>query len=272
MIENLKKEWSTKIAFLVYIILTIWWFVSPSYKTSVDTRFIGDFSSIYVVMALLGAYWGIQISRKWGGTKSILGKAILFFSLSLLSQVFGQITYFYFSFILHVAVPYPSLGDIGYFGSIPLYILGIYYLAIASGIKISPQLFIKKPIAIVIPLFTLFSGYILFLKGYTFDLSGPLKIFLDLGYPLGDAIYVSLAILTYLLTRKVLGGIMKSKILFILFALCCQFITDYTFLFQSSRGIWSSGGINDYMYLTTYFVLTLALLQFKTIYDHLRSK
>ena len=85
-------------------------------------------------------------------------------------------------------------------------------------------------------------GYFLFLQGYEFDWSDPLKVFLDFGYPFGQAIYVSIAILTYLLSRGILGGIMKGKILFILFALCMQFLSDYTFLYQSSKGTWSVGG------------------------------
>lgn len=207
-----------------------------------------------------------------GGIQSVMGRALLFFSLSLLSQIFGQVTYAYFALILHVGVPYPSIGDIGYFSSIPLYILGIYNLAKAAGVVITPKLFIQRPKAIIIPTVLLLVGYYLFLKEYSFDWSSPLRVFLDFAYPLGDAIYVSLAILTYILSRKALGGVMKPRILFILFALVFQFITDYTFLYQSSRGIWSGGGMNDYMYLLTYFLMTLALLQFKTVHDQLRSK
>ena len=271
MIDTLKKEWQAQISLLLFGILTVWWFISPSFKPSPDARFLGDFGSIYVILAFLGALWGMVIAKKWGGYKSIMGKAILFFSLGLMAQVFGQVTYAYFSFVLHVVVPYPSLGDLGYFGSIPIYILGVYYLAKASGVNITLRLFRKKLQAIIVPAGMLFTGYYLFLRTYEFDWSNPVKIFLDFGYPLGQAFYVSLAFLAYLLTRGVLGGIMKSKVLFILGALCMQFLSDYVFLYQSSQGTWSVGGVNDYMYLIAYFTMTLGLLQLKTVYDHLRS-
>jgi hypothetical protein len=223
------------------------------------------------VISVWGAYWGIIISNKWGGYKSVLGKAILFFSLGLLAQEFGQITYSIYFHFLHVDLPYPSIGDIGYFGSIPLYILGIYYLASASGAKIGLQSYKNKIQAIIIPLILLVLSYWFFLKDYTFDWSAPLTIFLDFGYPLGQAIYLSLAILAFLLSRSVLGGIMKKRILFVLFALIIQYVADYMFLFQSHAGTWVSGGINDYIYSFSYLLMTLALIQFDAAISHIRQ-
>jgi hypothetical protein len=272
MVETIKKEWQAKIAILIFLLLTIWWFLSPSFQNPHGQRFFGDFPSIYGVLALCGACWGISISQKWGGVKSILGKAIIMFSLGLLGQVFGQVVYAYYAFYQHIAVPYPSLGDIGYFGSIPLYIYGVLLLAQASGVKIRLKSFRNQIQAVIIPILMLCIGYFLFLKGYKFDFGNPIKIFLDFGYPFGQAIYISLALLTYLLSKGILGGIMKSKILFILFALFIQFLSDYTFLYQSSNGTWVAGGINDYMYLFAYLLMTLGILQFETVLSKLRSK
>ena len=222
-------------------------------------------------MALWGGIWGIAIAQKWGGIRSVMGKTVILFSLGLLFQVFGQLAYAYLSFYIHIDVPYPSSGDIGYFGSIPLYIYGILLLAKASGVKIGLKSFESKIQAILIPLVMLVVAYFLFLQGYEFDWKDPIKIFLDFGYPLGQAIYISIAFLTYLLSRNILGGIMKRKILFILFALCIQFLSDYTFLYQLSRGTWAVGGINDYMYLIAYFIMTLALLQLNTVLSKIKE-
>lgn len=269
MLDTIKKEWEAKVAILLLIILTAWWILNPSVQKAMGGRFFGDFPSIYGIMALWGAIWGIIISLKWGGLKSVMGKATLMFSLGLFAQEFGQIAYAYFSFYKHIDVPYPSLGDVGYFGSIPLYIVGVFFLAKASGVKIGLNSFKNKIKAILIPVVLLIIGYFLFLQGYEFDWSDPIKTFLDFGYPFGQAIYISFAILTYLLTRRVLGGVMKSKILFILLALSIQFLSDYTFLYQSSRGIWHVGEINDYMYLVAYFVMALGLIQLKTVLNKL---
>ena len=267
MLETIKKEWQAKFAIGLLILLTVWYFVSPMLGTE---RYFGDFPSIYGVMALWGGFWGIVISRQWGFTKSIMGKAVLFFSLGLFAQEFGQIVYAYYSFFQHVEIPYPSIGDIGYFGSIPLYIYAVILLAQASGVRLGLKSVTNKILLVLIPVVMLGVGYFLFLQDYIVDWSDPVRVFLDFGYPLGQAIYIAIAILTYSLTRGVLGGVMKSKILFFLFALVVQFLADYVFLIQAYYGAWLAGGFNDYMYLLAYFFMTLAILQLKTVRDTLQ--
>ena len=268
MLETIKKQWQAKFAIGLLALLTVWYFISPSLNGS--ERFFGDFPSIYAVMALWGGIWGFSISREWGFTKSIMGKAILFFSLGLFAQVFGQVVYAYYSFFQGIEIPYPSLGDLGYFGSIPLYIYAVYLLAKASGVKIGLRSATNKILLVLVPLVMLGVGYFLFLREYSIDWSDPIRVFLDFGYPLGQAIYIAMAILTYSLSRGVLGGIMKPKILFFLFALVVQFLADYVFLIQAYYGSWGAGGFNDYMYLLAYFFMTLAILQLKTVRDKLQ--
>ena len=272
MWETIRKEWQAQVGIVIFLLLTSWWLIGLLSPDKFSTRYFGDFPSIYGMMALWGGIWGVYVSQNWGGFRSVMGKAILMFSLGLFAQEFGQLAYAYLAFYQKIEVPYPSIGDIGYFGSIPLYIYGTFLLARASGVQINLRSFAHKLQAVLIPLVILFLGYLLFLQGYVFDWSDPVKIFLDFGYPLAQAIYISLALLTYLLSRGTLGGVMKSKILFILFALSIQFLADYTFLYQSSRGIWSVGGINDYMYLISYLLMTLGILQLLTVYKDLKHE
>jgi hypothetical protein len=93
-------------------------------------------------------------------------------------------------------------------------------------------------------------------------------VFLDFGYPLGQAIYVSLALLTYLLSTKTLGGIMKNKVLLILFALAVQYAADYNFLYQAYAETWSVSGYGDVIYLFAYFLMAVGLLQLKATFIH----
>lgn len=266
VVEN---EWAAKVALIFFILLSLWW---------VYLNFIGNFpddsqkqlfAAVYGLMALWGAIWGFLISRQWGGYKSIIGKAIIFFSLGLFAQEFGQLAYSYYIYYLHIEVPYPSLGDIGYFSSILFYIYGVVLLAKASGVRIFSSSLGSKLQAVIIPLIILSASYWMFLRDYSFDWSNPLKIFLDFGYPLGQSIYISLAVLAFLLSRKILGGLMRNKILFILAALFVQYVADYTFLYQSSRGLWKVGEINDLVYLIAYLVMASALFQLKTVANNL---
>ena len=274
MIDTIRKDRKGQIVFFIFLLLTFFWFVLQANLLNNQLLFAHSyqkfFGAIYGIVALLGALWGIGTAMKWGGLRTVMGKAIIMFSLGLFAQEFGQASLSIIDYVFKIQGSYPSIGDIGFFGSIPLYILGVLYLAKASGVKIGLKSLTNKIQAIIIPIVILSVGYILFLNGYKFDWKDPLKIFLDFGYPLGQAIYISLALLTYLLSRKVLGGVMKNKILLILFALGIQFIADYTFLYQSSKGTWTVGNINDYMYLAAYFIMTLGILSLRV--ENIKNK
>lgn len=250
---------------ILFLLLTVWFLISPTVQAERGGRFLGDFPSIYAVMALAGAIVGISIANRWGGWKSLIGKSIWVFSLGLGSQVVGQVIYAWYSFVQHVPLPYPSLGDIGYFGSVILYIYGVWLLARASGAHLTLKSVKSRTQVLVVPVAILATGYFLFLQGYQFDWANPVRVLLDFGYPFGQAVYVSLAVLTYLLTKGVLGGTMKKKILLILVALVFQFLSDYVFLYQSSKGTWTAGGLNDYMYLISYLLMSLSLSSFSTV-------
>jgi len=266
----LKKELSVKVIFLLFIFFTFsWFFINFSFES--NSFWHNLFSDTYGIVAAFGGLWGLRIGERWGGLKSVMGKAIGFFSLGLLFQAFGQFIYSIYYLFLQVEVPYPSLGDLGYFGSIPFYIYAVLMLAKASGVRISLKSFGNKIQAVLIPVLGLVISYYVFLRGYEFDWSAPLVIFLDFGYPLGQAVYIILAILTFLLSRRVLGGIMRGKILLILLALVIQYIADFMFLYQFSREAWSAGGINDLTYLIAYFIMTYSLIQLKLVSDKLRQ-
>lgn len=270
LLETLRKESKAKIVTLLFIGLTVWWLVllASGIKEAFNNYLFG---ALYGLVALLGGIWGIKTAMRWGGFKSVMGKAIMFLSLGLLAEEFGQLVFSYYNIFLHVQVPYPSLADLGYFANIPLYLLGIIYLGRASGIQFSLKKLSGRLQLIIFPLIMLILAYIFFLQGYEFDWLDPLKIFLDFGYPFGQALYISIAILTLSLSQKVLGGIMRDKIIFIIFAFVAQFLADYNFLFQSSRGTWYNAGYGDYLYLLAYFIMTLGLLQLHAVANKFRK-
>lgn len=251
-------SWPIGVTILAFILLTILWILTPIVKMISGESFVVNFTNIYGIMAVWGGVWGLIAAYQWNKKKNI-NRALRMFAIGLFLQEFGQIMYLIY-YLIGKAV-YPSIGDIGFFGSIPFYILGIIFLAKACGIDLQLKAYKNKVIALLIPFIMLLIGYGLFLQDYIFDFSNPLKIILDFGYPLAQAIYVSLAILTYLLTRDS-GGKMKNLILFILFTLIWQFICDYTFLYQAYHNTWLPNGINDYMYFVSYFLMSSILIFF----------
>ncbi|MEK7155431.1 MAG: hypothetical protein AAB734_00980, partial [Patescibacteria group bacterium] len=178
----------------------------------------------------------------------------------LLLQCFGQTSYSFYIYYLNQPVPYPSIGDIGYFGSIFAYLYGALALSRAAGVHVSLKSYRGQLLAFLLPLLMLVLSYQFFLRGYEFDGTQPLKTFLDFGYPFGQALYVSVALLAYLLSRNVLGGMMRMPILVFIGALVLQYFSDFTFLYQATAGTWYAGGMNDLLYLVSYLAMTLALL------------
>jgi hypothetical protein len=270
MRETLNKIWQAQLAMAIFFLLTAWWLILLINRSPATTIADQQFSATYGIIALFGGICGIYISKQWGGLKSIFGRAMLMFSFGLLAQEFGQLVYSYF-FYNKIEMPYPSIGDLGYFSSILFYIYGVYLLARASGVRFTLKTIESRLQAIIIPLLILIICYWLFLKDYQVDWSQPLRVFLDFAYPLGDAVYISLALLTYFLTRNFLGGLMRNRVLFLLLALVVQFIADYTFLYQSRTSATAyPGGVNDYLYLFAYFLMTFGLLQMEIVLVRLR--
>lgn len=268
MLDTIKKELSAQIALVFFVLITLWWlyiFVSGFEQTFQNYAF----AATYGLLAAWGGVWGLLISKKWGGFSSTIGKAIIALSLGLLAQEFGQLTFSYYNIFSKIEIPYPSLADVGFFGSVILYIIGISLLAKASGVKFVLKTIVNKFQAVLIPMVMLTISYFMFLRDYEFDFSEPLRVFLDFGYPFSEAIYISIAILTYTLSRKLLGGIMKSRILLIIFAFVVQYIAESNFLYQTLQETWVNGGYGDYIYFLAYFLMTLGLVQIKTALDKL---
>ena len=272
MLETIKKQWSAKTAVVFFILLTAWWIILQFMNLPHESEYNQLWAAVYGLVALWGGIWGVIISQKWGGLQSVMGKSILFFALGLLSQEIGQVLYSYYIYFLHQPIPYPSVGDYFFWATVPLYIIAVIYLARASGVHISLRSVTGKLQAVLIPAGILLLCYAIFLQGYEFDWADPIKILIDLGVPIGEAVYISIALLTYMLTRGLLGGIMKNKVLFILIALLGEFIADWVFLYQASREIWYAGGINDYMYFVAYSLMVLGLLQLNAVLAKIRNK
>ena len=259
------------VTFVIFIFFTVWWVLINFTSLGNDSMNREIYSASYGILALYGGIIGLFISAKWGGYKSYMGRTIMFFSIGLLLQEFGQLVYSFYSLFLAVEVPYPSIGDVGFFGSIPLYILGALSLSKVSGVTFGLRSYRNKLSALFIPILVLATSYFIFLWNYEYTSSSLLTTFLDFGYPLGLAIYLSIGLVTYLLSREFLGGVMKNKVLLLLFALCVQYIADFVFLYRQNRGIFETAGISEYIYFIAYLLMTLTLILFNSTADKLRN-
>lgn len=245
-----------------YALLFLWGIVVNLLNLPADHDLRIWFADLYWVLPFGGAMYGFSSSRKWGGHTSALGKSILLFSAGMLLQALGQIFYSIYAHVFFVEAPYPSIGDIGFFGSIPLYVGGLWYLG--KVLNLSKSLKLTKNFLLVVGVVALLLSfsYFVFLKDYDITEISLLQSVLDFGYPLGQSLYVGMASLVYMLSFGMLGGKLRSRVLLLLSALFTQYLADFTFLFRLSRDMFVVGGISDMLYLTAYFLMGVSLVLF----------
>lgn len=268
--QNLQKRKLAWFTILFFIIMSGWWF-TMYFRGLTEGAENDVFANIYCLVALLGGVAGLFVSKRWGGYKSMLGRAVGAFALGLLGQFFGQLVFDYYLFVLHVETPYPSIADIGFFSTGIFYGYGAIQLMKVAGVNFSLRSYSNKALALVFPVLWAIFSYWFFLKGYQFDWSQPIVVVLDLISPVIDAAYLSLAILAYLLSRKWLGGFMKWPILFLLVAIISEAVADFHFIYQASRDTWYAAGTNDYLFLVTFTLMALALMQIGTSFDKINE-
>lgn len=272
MLQKFKSKSIYFVPVIIFVLFSIWWLYLRFHDVDSTRNGRQLWGATYQVLALYGGIIGIIISNKWGGYKSLFGRAIMFFSLGLFLQCFGQTYSSYYVFHNVVESPsYPGIGDIGFFGSVLAYIYGVILLARVSGTGVSLKKIHNKAWALLLPIMILWGSYFFFLRGYEFDWSDKLKTFLDFGYPFGQALYVSIAILCLILSRNILGGIMKKPIIFLIFALLFQYFADFFFLYEANAGVWYVGNINDYLYAASYFIMCLSLIQIGSAFTKIQN-
>lgn len=260
-----------EIAIALFVVLSVWWVALFFFFDAQLSQQNLYWAAAYQLLAWWGGVYALVSSRSWGGFRSLMGRGVIFFGLGLLLQGFGQTTFSIYTTILHVDIPYPSIADIGYFGSVLFYTAGIVSMAKVAGVRARLKNIGGRVFALLFPAAMLVFSYSIFLQQYEFDWSSPLRIFLDFGYPLGEAIYVSVAILALIFSRSILGGVMRGPLLLLMTALVAQYVAEFNFLYQASNESWLNGGYGDYLYLLAYFLMGLSLVRIQRVIRQYQS-
>lgn len=256
-----------KIALLLFGGLTVLWLIIQTKLLSWDYNEF--FGAVYFVVPLWGTLWGFSISRKWGGIKSPMGRVVFIFSLGLLLQTLGQVIYTFYITVVRDAIPYPSWGDVGYFGSMTLYIYGVFHLSKLSTVKIGFDKLKRYFTVLCAYLVLILLAFKILLEHYIFSLSNAFKIVLDFSYILGDSIFLLLIVILYLELRRENKNIMANKVFFFVIALAIQCFADFVFVYQANLETFRVGQINDFIYLVAYLLMTLAIIKLN---EHLPEK
>ena len=255
-----------KICLSSYIFLVVFWgllFLNGSQEGFYNYLY----SFLFGLIPLIGGFMTMINSKLWGGLKSAIGKAVFFIGLGLFCWGIGETIWSYYNFFLGIPAPYPSLADIGFAPSIFFYGLGAAYLSLATGAKYGLRNPLAKIFIVVAPLAVLVLSYyvlVVFARGGVLVPEGepPLKTVLDIAYPLGDFLGLTIAVVISGLSFKYFGGKYIIDILAILLGLAVMFFADTVFSYTTTVGTYYNGNLGDLMLTTGLFLLTFGVLGF----------
>jgi hypothetical protein len=258
----------SKLISLYFIIIFVWGltFYFLGIKQSLASYW---WQFAYGLIPFVGGIVGMVKSKQWGWIHSKLGRALFFISAGTTSWGIGQILWSaYYNLTLQVEVPYPSLADVGYIISIPLWIIGIVNLSRATGVNFSLKHFRGKIILFTVPVLAFIVSYYLLVvvaRGGTIPVDGSmLKVFFDFAYPVGDLFILSLSLLVYGLSFNYLGGRYKIPILCIIVGFFIMYFADFSFSYTTTLGTYFNGNIADLLFVLASFVICFGVTNFDT--------
>lgn len=263
-LNTVKVNTYQKVCYYFLIILVVYWIFLNFFGSK--TGFYNYlYSFLFGLIPLIGGAVVLLRSKIWGVWKSILGKAVFFIGLGLFCWGFGETIWSYYNFFKGIPAPYPSLADVGFAPSILFYGIGAVYLSRATGAKFGLRNpYAKIFIVVAFVLMVLISYYVLvvFARGGVIIPEGEtmLKTILDIAYPLGDFVSLTLAVIISGLSFRYFGGKFKYDVIFILVGLATMFFADTVFSYSTTVNTYYNGDLGDLMLTMGMFFLTFGAL------------
>lgn len=256
--------------YLVFLLI-YWNSLQLSGYTESIYNFLYSFS--FSLMPLFAGLIGMEKSNVWGRFKSYVGKAVFFISLGIFAWGAGSMVWSYYNLIANVQAPYPSWADLGFAPSIFFYGLGAFYLSKATGAKFGLRNKYAKLFVTIAPLIILYVSYYVLV---TIARGGvlvppdepPFKTLLDIAYPLGDFISLTIAVIVSGLSFRYLGGVYLKEIIAILVGLAVMYVADFVFSYTTTVGTFYNGNWGDLLLTIGLFLLSFGVLGFNKLKEH----
>ena len=255
-----------KISVISFVLLVVFW--SVLYFMDMKEGFYNYlYSFLFGLIPFFGGIVAMFAATKWGGFKTAIGKAVFFIGLGIFLWGCGENIWSYYNFFMGVPAPYPSLADIGFAPSIFFYGLGTFYLSKVTGAKFGLRNVYAKIFVVTAPLILLCLSYYAFVivaRGGVLVPAGEtaLKTILDIAYPLGDFMGVTIATVISGLSFRYMGGKYTFDIVAILLGLVVMTAADFVFSYTTTVGTYYNGNFGDLMLTTGLFLLSFGVLGF----------
>jgi signal transduction histidine kinase/CheY-like chemotaxis protein len=234
---------------MLLIFLAIWYSLKDN---PFDNMVFTDLASIFInSLATLCLIYPTILSRK---INRKLYYAWLFISASLFSYLLGDIFFAYYDLILEQS-PSPSIADVFYLLSYPLFLIGAFYIpSIAFKSSERAKLLLDTGIVLISAIliyWSLFIAPIIELNKGT-DLE---TMILAVAYPVGDLIQL-FALIELLFSRNKKIGF--DPLLFLGLFCAIGIIADAIYMTQSMSGSYVSGTLLDAVWIVSSLMICLA--------------
>lgn len=249
-----KLKLATVVAFTVALFL-YWLFLSLTHTKYHLVNYWWE-AALSAEFIIFGIY-GILIGKKWSWFKSSMGSGVILIALGMIVWGVAQAGWTYYVIKdPNQQNPNYLVLNITYFLGIPLWFAGMIRLSKATGAKYGLRSVVAK--LGVVSLILVMSGLSYYLlvdvaRGGTAYFHGNNfnGVFFDLGYAVGDAFNLTLALGIFGLSWKYLGGAFKKPILLVLLAFALIYVADLIYSYYDGKGQYYNGQWDDLLYLAT---------------------
>lgn len=262
--NKLTQNVPTTIVLLIifYMSMLAWW-ITIGVRGMTDTQESYYFGIFLGLFSIICGITGLTKSKLWGSFSSYIGRFIIFLSLGFITWGLGTLIIGYYNLFQNLAYPYPSVADLFYITSWPLWLIGMFNLSKATGARSQFKKPAGKILALFIVIFALaISYYLLFTLargGLYIDGESYLRLFFDFAYPVGDIVIITSSLLLFGLSFNYLGGRFKIPILIIIFGFILNYTADIIFTYINTVGIYQVGNWVDMLYVTVFLLLGVGI-------------
>lgn len=235
--------------FVVTLIWNAWLYTLPHHVTIWNFIYNSVYGLIYFIGGVVAVAYAIHF-----GTKSNLGKMLLFLGLGLLSFWGGNIVWVYYTFFLMTEIPFPSFADILYTLYYPLMAVGTYYMLRIYQNLITKAV-IRDSIVIVVVAFIAIFGF--FGRPTISSELSFIQNFISVYYPFGDVVILSIA----LIALRIGSGKIHFSLYIFAIGLTMQAIGDLLFIYRTATEVYWNGDIADTFYASSAFFCSIGLFE-----------
>jgi hypothetical protein len=238
--------------FAFFLVMVIWSItLFSTHQTTTDWNYLFNVGSAFLFLS--GGTIAFFGAKKFGINNSV-GHELLSVGTGVTLFGIGLSIWSYYNLVLRVASPYPSLADVVYVFYSPILAYGLANLLRVYGVALSKKIYFE---ALVI--FTLAATLIVTVIVPP-DLSAKLPILvraLNLYYPLGDSMLITLGIMMVRLTQ----GKIHNSFFFFLVALFSMAAADFLFSYRTTAGTYYNGDLSDIFYALSGLMFTLGIIR-----------